>query len=495
MRDQHELEVLIKSRFPILVVETPEEARLVDVIRRIALTGNQALFQWSVATGLKRLDTLDRGAEAQTRAPGEVLQHILDSLHNALYVLVDFHPYLQDPLNVRLLKEIALSYGRTARTVVLISPRLEIPPELKSYTARFQGSVPDRAAIRLLLKEEAKGWESRNPGQRLRGNQEALENLITHLGGLLTDDVRRLARQSMDDDGMLTEADIERVIRAKQERIGLNGALSFETDTAGAADVAGLTRFKEWLSLRQKAFLGDAQAMGLDIPKGVLLLGVQGCGKSLAAKAVSGTWGVPLLRLDFGALFNLYIGETERNLREALQAADTMAPCILWVDEIEKGIGGGAAASDGGAARRVLGTLLTWMAERRSRVFMVATANDIESLPPELLRKGRFDEIFFIDLPDIAARKEILRIHLHRRQFDPRGFDLEALSRAAEGFSGSEIEQAIVAALYQAHADGSAPSTTMVQAEIERTRPLSVVMAERVTALRTWAAGRTVPAG
>ena len=466
-----------------------------DIIRRIALTRNHALFQWSVATGLKRLDILDRGSEPQTRAPGEVLGHILDSLHNALYVLLDFHPYLQDPLNVRLLKEIALGYAHNARTVILISPRLEIPPELKSYTAHFHGSVPDRAAIRRILKEEAKAWESRNPGQRLRGNQETLEKLITHLGGLLTDDVHRLARQAMDDDGMLAEADIERVIRTKQERIGSNGALSFETDTASATDVAGLGRIKEWLTLRRKAFLGDAQAMGLDMPKGLLLLGVQGCGKSLAAKVVAGAWGVPLLRLDFGALYNLYIGETERNLREALQAADAMSPCVLWMDEIEKGVGGGAATADGGASRRVLGTLLTWMAERKSRVFMVATANDIESLPPELLRKGRFDEIFFIDLPDAAERKEILRIHLNRRRLDPRHFDLDALSTSAQGFSGAELEQAIVASLYQAHANGSTPSTATLQAEIDRTRPLSVIMAERVDALRAWAANRTVPAG
>jgi len=494
MRDQHDLEVLIKSRFPILVVETPEEVRLLEVIRRLALTGNQALFQWSVATGLKRLDTLDRRVEPQTHAPGEVLQHILDSLHNALYVLLDFHPYLQDPLNVRRLKEIALGYGRSARTVILISPQLEIPPELKPYTARFQGSVPDRLAIRRILKAEAKAWGIRHPGERLRGKQETLEKLITHLGGLLTDDVRRLARQAMDDDGRLTDADIARVIRTKQERIGINGALSFETDTARAGDVAGLARLKEWLSLRQKAFLGDAHALGLDSPKGLLLLGVQGCGKSLAAKAVAGSWGVPLLRLDFGALYNLYIGETERNLREALQAADSMAPCVLWMDEIEKGVGGTAGPADGGASRRVLGTLLTWMAERKSRVFLVATANDIESLPPELLRKGRFDEIFFIDLPGDEARREILRIHLDRRQLDPRHFDLDSLSRTAEGFSGSEIEQAIVASLYQAHADGSLPSTTALQAEMERTRPLSVIMAERVSALREWAANRTVPA-
>jgi SpoVK/Ycf46/Vps4 family AAA+-type ATPase len=222
---------------------------------------------------------------------------------------------------------------------------------------------------------------------------------------------------------------------------------------------------------------------------------VQGAGKSLAAKCVAGAWQLPLFRMDFGALYQKYHGETERNIREALAAADAMSPCVLWMDEIEKGIAADASAeADGGVSRRVLGTLLTWMNERASRVFLVATANDISGLPPELLRKGRFDEIFFIDLPQAAGREEILRIHLRRNKQDPAAFDVSRLSAAGDGFSGAEIEQAIVAALYESHAEKKPLDTEAVEREIKRTRPLSVVMAEKVAALRAWARERAVPA-
>ncbi|HEY5720364.1 MAG TPA: AAA family ATPase, partial [Gammaproteobacteria bacterium] len=221
------------------------------------------------------------------------------------------------------------------------------------------------------------------------------------------------------------------------------------------------------------------------------LLGVQGAGKSLAAKSVAGAWQVPLLRLDFATLYNKYYGETERNLREALHSAGQMAPCVLWMDEIEKGL---AADSDGGPSRRILGTLLTWMAERAARVFMVATANDIAALPPELMRKGRFDEVFFVDLPDAAVRAVIFRIHLRKRGLDADAFDLDGLAAASAGFSGAEVEQAVVSALYAAHAERREPATADLLGELGRTRPLSVLMAEQVDALRAWAAERTVPA-
>ena len=256
--------------------------------------------------------------------------------------------------------------------------------------------------------------------------------------------------------------------------------------------VGGQARFKKWLELRRDAFQRKAGTEKLDVPKGVLLLGVQGAGKSLAARAVAGSWRLPLLRLDFGALYNKFHGETERNLREALETATQMAPCLLWLDEIEKGVATGD--SDGGVSRRVLGTLLTWMAERTSRVFMVATANDISQLPPELMRKGRFDEIFFVDLPGPEARTQILKIHLTKKKSDPANFDLEALTAVSAGFSGAEIEQAVVGALYSAHAAGQKLATDHVTAEIARTRPLSVVMAEKIAYLRLWAADRTVKA-
>jgi len=256
--------------------------------------------------------------------------------------------------------------------------------------------------------------------------------------------------------------------------------------------VGGLHNLERWLGQRRAAFLHEGQAQKLDVPRGILLLGVQGCGKSLAAKAVAGSWGVPLLRLDFGRLYDKYVGETERNLRDCLRTAEVMAPCVLWVDEIEKGLATGD--NDGGTSRRVLGTLLTWMAENDRPTFVVATANDVRSLPAELVRKGRLDEIFFVDLPKPEVRGRIFEIHLRKREQDPGLFDLERLAAASAGFSGAEIEQAVVSALYAAHAQDAPLTTGHVLDEIQRTRPLSVFMAERVADLRNWAADRTVPA-
>jgi len=318
--------------------------------------------------------------------------------------------------------------------------------------------------------------------------------MLTHLAGLCAEDVRRLVRQAIADDGALTMADVDRLVSRKHDLLAQNSVLSFEIDTARFADVAGLRSLKHWLEQRRDAFVGDAMALGLDVPKGIMLLGVQGCGKSLAAKATAGAWAVPLMRLDFGALYNKFLGETERNLREALKASDAMAPCVLWMDEIEKGVAASNNDADGGESRRILGALLTWMAERTTRVFIVATSNDIAALPPELVRKGRLDEIFFVDLPDDPGREEILKIHLRRRRQDPAKFDLQTLVKASNGFSGAEIEQAVVASLYAAHAQGEVVGTGHLLAELQRTRPLSVVMAEKIAYLRAWAADRTVRA-
>jgi SpoVK/Ycf46/Vps4 family AAA+-type ATPase len=267
--------------------------------------------------------------------------------------------------------------------------------------------------------------------------------------------------------------------------------LSFEYETARLSDLAGFRGLKHWLEQRASAF-GPTPPVGLDVPKGILLLGVQGCGKSLAAKATAGAFGLPLLRLDFGALYNKYHGETERNLRESLKTAEVLSPCVLWLDEIEKGLATGN--DDSGTARRVLGGLLTWMAERHAQVFLVATANDVSELPPELIRKGRFDEIFFVDLPPPPSRAEIFTLHLRKRGLAPERMRLAELVTLTDGFSGAEIEQAIVSSLYAAHAVNQPPAHDHLVAEVRKTRPLSVVMAERVMTLRDWASGRTVPA-
>jgi len=316
-----------------------------------------------------------------------------------------------------------------------------------------------------------------------------LQQVVKNLRGLSHAEARALARNVICDDGAITQEDLPELNRSKFQLLDLDGVLGFEYETARFAEVGGLANFKRWLAERQGAFL-DGQ--GDDLPRGVMLVGVQGGGKSLAAKAVAGLWGLPLLRLDFACLYNKYFGETERNLREALTLAEQMAPCVLWMDEIEKGLATGDM--DGGVSQRVLGTLLTWMAERTAPVFMVATANAIDRLPAELLRKGRFDELFFVDLPDLATRAEIFRIHLTRRELQPDDMGLMVLAGASDGFSGAEIEQVVVSAVYAGQAQQRDVDQAMLLDCIRATSPLSVVMVERLDALREWARGRTVQA-
>jgi SpoVK/Ycf46/Vps4 family AAA+-type ATPase len=477
---------------PIVAIESHEEAKVTQMLERFCALNERSLWTWSVTAGLKRHNGLE-GAYNTTRIE-DALRHIEKSPANAVYLFLDAHRFLDDPVVLRQIKDIAAKAESTHRMLVFLSGRLEVPEEIERLTARFRPALPDARRITEILNEEARRYRE-STGEQVKANREALDVLTQHLGGLTEEDARRLARMAIRDDGAVSAADIARVLKAKHELVASSEILVLETGVPDLAQLGGLANLKRWLAVRREAFMSPSPASPLPAPKGVLLLGVQGAGKSLAAKCVAGAWRLPLFRLDFGALYQKYHGETERNIREALAVANAMAPCVLWMDEIEKGVAGDSGGdADGGVSRRVLGTLLTWMNERASRVFMVATANDIAALPPELLRKGRFDEIFFVDLPGAAARAEILRIHLRRTRQDPAAFDLERLASMAEGFSGAELEQAIVAALYEAHAQKQTLGSAHVAQELERTRPLSVVMAEKVRALRDWARERTVPA-
>lgn len=486
-----DLALIIRSRFPIVQIETREETRIMKLLERVTNLENWPLFVWSIADGLKRVPRAD--TMTQTYEFQDVLRHIDKTPQNGVYTLLDAQPYFENPVNVRLIKEIAQEYYKTARTMVFIGAKLDLPDELARMSARFCLPLPDVARVREIFKEEAQLWQ-RQDGGSLKGDQQAVELMVQHLAGMCEEDARRLIRESIRDDGVISLDDAQRVLRFKRDALGQGGLLEFEMDTGNFNDVGGLGGLKRWLEMRRVAFSGDAAKLGVDPPKGVLLLGVQGAGKSMAAKAIAGSWNVPLMRLDFGVLYNKFQGESERNLREALKQAEAMAPCVLWIDEIEKGLASDGGTSDGGVSRRMLGTVLTWMAERTAKVFLVATANDVTQLPPELLRKGRMDEIFFVDLPDTATRADIFRIHLKKRKLDPAKFDLSQLAATAEGFSGAEIEQAIVAAIYEALATKQPLATQLLLAEIARTRPLSVVMAEKVEGLRQWAGGRTVRA-
>ncbi|MDQ2069208.1 AAA family ATPase [Natronospira bacteriovora] len=489
--DKHELAVQLRAGNGLITIETRDEPRAEQLFHHVLREVIRPLFRWTAAAGLERLD-MDVPAPPDTDSPEKVLRHIRDRHSQGIFLLLDFHPYLDNPVHQRLLREIARGATPDSPNVVLISPRLELPSELRSLATPFDLSLPNDDELEYMVREEAQAWTDHNQGRKVRASRKALNLLVANLRGLPMKDARRLARNAIWNDGALTENDLPGVMEAKFRMLDPGGVLSFEMETERFVNVAGLNRLKDWLRQRAPVFASGEPPPGLDIPRGILLLGVQGCGKSLAARAVAGVFGVPLLRLDGGALYNKYHGESERNLRESLKSAELMAPCVLWMDEIEKGMS--VSDTDGGTSQRILGSFLTWMAERDKPVFLVATANDIEKLPPEMVRQGRFDEIFFVDLPNRDIRRAIIGIHLQRRELDPRDFDLEALAEASEGYSGAELEQAVVSACYAAHAAGRPPDTEAVRTAIGNTRPLSVVRRESIEALRRWASERTVPA-
>jgi hypothetical protein len=507
-----DLEILLRSRVPLIVVESRDESRVLKLLQRACrraavmpapvaardgdLTGKRfpqglPLFEWTITDGLRRLDSEGGGNQRNLSDPADVLRHIRATNLCAVYALVDFHPFLKDPLHVRMLKDICLEYERCPHTLVLLSADIDMPRELDDLSARCDLALPDRTERRQIVTDVARQWTNAHPGKKVEADAQALELFVETLSGLSAADTARLARKAIFDDGALLPSDIPNIMRAKYELLNRRGILRYEHDSAAFSDVGGLANLKAWLAPRRAGFDGSAPA--LDAPKGVLLLGVQGCGKSLAARAAAAVFGLPLLSLDCAALFDKFVGETERNLRESLSTAELLAPCVLWIDEIEKGFATGDA--DSGTSRRVMGSFLTWLAEKHARVFVLATANDITSLPPELIRKGRFDEIFFVDLPDDVARSEILAIHLRKRGMSFDDQTLAVLVHASEGFSGAEIEQAVVATLYTANARRAPPSAQSILAEMTATRPLSILLAEKISALRRWAAGRAVPAG
>ncbi|MCC5869941.1 MAG: AAA family ATPase [Gammaproteobacteria bacterium] len=495
MPDRNDLALVLRGGTPIVVVETHDEPGFLEMLRQICSgvtrDNYRPLFRWAVTEGLQRLD-LALDAQTTTADPRDALRHIRAVDKPGVYALLDFHPYLNEPMHVRLLKDIALAARRRRQTLLLVSHALKLPPELERLAVRFELSLPGESERARIVQRIAEDW-AQETGRGVDIDPQAFDLLVRNLAGLSTADTERLARNAITIDGAIGASDLPQVMQAKYELLNRDGVLSYEYDTARFADVGGLARFRTWLEQRRPAFLGEAGARGLEPPRGVLLVGVQGCGKSLAAKATAGLLGAPLLALDFGAIYDKYHGESERRLRESLRMAELMAPCVLWIDEIEKGLATGSGDSSG-TSQRILGTFLTWLAERRSAVMVVATANDISALPPELIRKGRFDELFFVDLPSAQVRRDILDIHLRRRGLEPDHFDTARLAAACEGFSGAELEQAVVSALYAANALQQPLGPGHILAEMRRTRPLSVVMAERISALRAWARDRTVPA-
>ena len=484
-----DLRLLIQSRYPLLYVESYDEERLEQSLVRICRELRIPFFTWSVHQGLHGEDTFSLD---ETRQPAKLLEEIRARRGPALYLLRDFHPYLSEPAVVRSLRELAQEPGHLV-TVVLCSPAIELPVELRKVAARYRLQLPSPEELRECVLET---FNQLKPGRSLHFglDQTQLGQLVRSLSGMSLSEARRLVTSCVLDDGVLDAADLPKALAAKMEELEESSVLELLGFDRDSAPLGGLWRLKEWLHRFRAGFSERARQLGLRAPRGVLLVGVQGCGKSLAAKEIAREWGVPLARLDPSRLFDKYIGESERNLRNALETAEALAPIVLWIDEIEKVFAsGGSSEADAGLGRRLFGSFLTWMQEREGAVFVAATANDLSSIPPELLRKGRFDEVFFIDLPDAAARREIFTIHLRLRHQKPESFDLEGLARDAEGFSGAEIEQAVVSALYGLVAEGGPELTdARLRAELQRTVPLVRSCREEIDALRRTARERFV---
>ncbi len=491
------LKALFLAGRPCVRIVTFEESEARDRLFAIAADLNLTPWLWSATQGI-RCGHVATPPIPDTTNPAAALHYtLLHAKEPTLLITCDLADHLTDPLALRALRELIdhftlrANYNNPAH-IAMIDHRDDAPPALAAASARYSIPFPTDDEIESLIRKTVRELHKQSPID-ITLTQRHLRALIENLRGLTRRQIPLLIADAVAADRALNEHDLPNLLRAKREAVSLGSTvLDFVDSPASLDDIAGLNRLKKWLRARAPVFNTNAN---LPTPRGVLLLGVQGSGKSLAAKAIASAWSRPLLRLDPGALYDRFVGESERRLREAFRLAEAMAPIVLWVDEIEKGFASAAARSvDGGLSQRLFGSLLAWMQEHRAPVFIVATANDIEALPPELLRKGRFDEIFFIDLPTLQARADIFRIHLRKRALDPNSFDLATLADASQGFSGAEIEQAVLSSLHEAHADNKPLDTARILHTLSESPPLSVTMAERVNDLRHWAQGRTLPA-
>jgi ATP-dependent 26S proteasome regulatory subunit len=496
MPDRNDLELLINARHGCITIGTADEEYVLGIFREIAVSTGRDLWMWTVTGGLR--DALLAGANPvpDTNHVAAALVYLIEQIApGPLCVLLDLPGHLKDETVLRTFREAVAHCEKTGGTLALVHTPVELPPAVAAVATEFDVSFPDREELAALLKETARQIATGKP-IHVRISKHGMDALVRNLQGLTRRQARRVITDCICDDCTLDEADVTNVLTGKKKALHGSGMLQFVDAPVSLNDVGGLDQLKTWVLNRRPGLeSAEAEKFGLTPPKGVLLLGVQGAGKSLAAKAVATASQLPLLRMDVGSLYDSYVGQSEKKLRESLRQAERMSPVVLWIDEIEKAFASaGAASSDGGLSRRMFGSLLTWMQERTAPVFLIATANDIESLPAELLRKGRFDEIFFVDLPGDKARSQIVVIHLQKRKRDPASFDLPTIVAATAGFSGAEIEQAIASALFEAYAGKSELTTAHIVKAAKSSPPLSVTMAERVNALRAWAADRCVPA-
>ncbi|MBA7651635.1 ATP-dependent zinc metalloprotease FtsH [subsurface metagenome] len=494
MDDSERFEQLVNGGYCCISIVTHEERYALEIISQAALGLKRSMWIWSVAGGVREGLLSDSPFIADTETPAAALCHLADVKEGSICVTLDLAGHLKGGLTLRALRDLIEHFEKNGSTLVMIDSDDKLPEVVRSYARPFEISFPDQQELKDIVRKTLQRFHRKKPIE-VGITQKGLDTIVRNLRGLTRRQAKRIIIDTVADDRRFDDNDINLVIASKRRMIQRGALLEYIQIPLDLSEIGGMRRLKKWLSQRKDAFGSEATEFGLEAPRGVLMLGVQGAGKSLCAKAIATAWHQPLLRMDPGTLFNSYIGESERNLREALRQTEMMSPVVLWIDEIEKGFASAASQStDGGLSKRMFGTLLTWLQEREAPVFVIATANDIEALPPELLRKGRFDEIFFVDLPSPDVRREIFAIHLKKRKRDPKKFDLGALAEASEGYSGSEIEQAVVSALHGAYADKADLNTERILSALRASPPLSVTLAEKVQCLRAWAEDRCVPA-
>ena len=487
-----ELILLINSCSPIITCETSEEDRLEELVAAAAAKLGVPAYTWSVTKGLAKISA---SAIYKTDEPEPALASIADIPGDAVFLLKDFARYCDNDRISRRLRDLADKFRTERRSIILSATSLQLPPELLPETVSFTLGYPTADELLPRVREVlADAAVSRRMPVSLDAAGRA--QIARHLVGLTEQEALRILRKCLLTHGAADAGLVDVVLEAKREAIRTEGLLEPARVACSFADVAGMKRLREWVDKRRSAFTSDGQQFGLVPPKGVLITGVQGCGKSLAARAIAGEWGIDLARFDAGALYDKFVGESEKRLHAVLDLAQKLAPIVLWIDEIEKAFAsaGTSGDADAGLSQRLLATLLTWMQDREGGVFLVATSNNINALPPEMLRKGRFDEIFFVDLPNPVERTALFLLHLKKRQRDPAKFDLPALVAATDRFSGAEIEAVVLSGLYTAFDRKQDLSTAILLEEIKGTEPLSVTRAEDVQAIREWAQSRTVPA-
>ncbi len=481
MEFQQEVEICLRSRIPLVYVVSFEEQKILEDLEAVCGRRRTSLYTWDQADFFRCV--VGKGQLPDAREPFLALEAIERIEERAVVLLPDFHLCWNEPRVVRKLRNLAHALKYTHKTIVVISPAPRLPDELEDDAARLDYRPPDVADLKKILAGLLAA-----PGARVELDVEETDRLVRAALGLSSNQAQRVFAKAIVTGGVLDKNDIELITREKKRIIRGSGALDLYDARESIEDVGGLEVLKGWLRLRESAFTEKAREYGLPAPKGIALIGIPGTGKSLTAKTIGSLWRLPLLRLDIGALFGRFIGESEENARRALRLAETIAPCILWIDELEKGIS--TSDTDSGTSLRVLATLLSWMQEKNKPVFVVATANDIGRLPPELLRRGRFDEIFFLDLPTRAERGEIFKVHITKRGRSPSSFDVEGLAAASEGYVGAEIEQAVVEAMYHAFNDPAAPgrefTTEDIREAVERLIPLSRSQKENISFLRDW---------